>query len=339
MKGVVWIEKLGQEHKELVGKKCAHLGEMAQMGLRVPSGFALSVNAYKDFMRLSGAGEEIEKHLAGIDLRPENLGAFKDVSRVLRGIVESKKIPDELEDSILSHYRELNERLGMRDVAVSVRSAGAVSHPGQYETCLNVKGEKDLLEKVKKVWSSTFNMVSLTSRSRHGLPLGSDPIGVAVLKMVNAKAAGVLFTVDPNNGNASRMIIEANWGLGESVVSGNARPDFLVLDKATLKPVEKTLGTKESYIGFGALGTKEVETPVDMRRQLCISDEEAAELGRLGKVLEEHFNVPQDCEWAIDQDLVFPMNILLLQTRAEVVAKQKDPVDKVLDMMLSRMGT
>jgi pyruvate, water dikinase len=337
MKWIFRIEKLNQQHNDLVGKKCANLGEMAQMGMRVPPGFALTVNAYKDFMKLTGAGEEIREYLAGVELESDSLKTFREAGEKLRDIVESKEIPPEMQEMILTHYRELNEKLGMRDVAVSVRSAGIVSHPGQYETHLNVKGEAELLQNIKRVWSSTFNMTALTSRKRHDLPLETDPIGVAVLKMVNAKSAGVLFTADPNTGDTSRMIIEANWGLGESVVSGNARPDIFFIDKATLKPVEQTLGAKETYITFDAHGTKEIKTPEEMCARFCVSEEEAAEIGRLGKCLEEHFNAPQDSEWAIDRDFTFPENVILLQTRAEVIAKPKDPVDKLLDMMMSRL--
>jgi pyruvate,water dikinase len=339
MKWIFRIEKLNQQHHDLVGKKCANLGEMARIGMRVPPGFALTVNAYKDFMKLTGAGEEIREYLADIELESDSLKAFKEVGEKLRNIVESKEIPPEMQDMILTHYRELNEKLGMRDVAVSVRSAGTISHPGQYETHLNVKGEAELLQNIKRVWSSTFNMTALTSRKRHDLPLETDPIGVAVLKMVNAKSAGVLFTADPNTGDTSRMIIEANWGLGESVVSGDARPDILILDKASLKPVEQTLGGKETYITFDAHGTKEMKTPEDMCAGFCVSEEEAAEIGRLGKRLEEHFNAPQDSEWAINRDFTFPENVILLQTRAEVIAEPKDAVDKLLDMMMPRLGS
>jgi pyruvate,water dikinase len=225
----------------------------------------------------------------------------------------------------------------MEEMAVSTRSAGAASHPGQYETHLNVRGDLDVIEKIKKVWASTFNPRSLSARKHAGAPLETDPIGVAVLKMVNARTAGVLFTADPNTGNTSRMIIEANWGLGESVVGGEALPDTYILDKQSLNIIDRKLGTKSRYVAFKEAGVAEMDTPTEKSCAFCLSDEEAEEIGRLGKVLESHFDVPQDAEWAVDQDLDFPENVILLQTRPEVIAQKRTPADQVVDLMLTRL--
>jgi pyruvate,water dikinase len=168
--------------------------------------------------------------------------------------------------------------------------------------------------------------------------LESDPIGVAVLKMANARSAGVLFTADPNTGDRSKMIIESNWGLGESVVGGQSMPDVFVIDKDALKPLQKTLGSKKYLVRFKDVGVVEEETPLEMREQYSLTDAELSEIGRLGKALEAHFDVPQDTEWAIDQDFDFPDSVILLQTRPEIIAQQKDPVDQVLDMMTSQFG-
>ena len=134
----------------------------------------------------------------------------------------------------------------------------------------------------KKVWSSTFNPRSISARKRAGVPLESDPIGVAVLKMVNARTAGVLFTADPNTGNTTRMIIEANWGLGESVVGGEAMPDVYILEKESLEVIEKKLGTKGKYITFKETGVEELDTPDEKSCTFCLGDDELKEIGRLG---------------------------------------------------------
>ncbi|MEJ2729787.1 MAG: PEP/pyruvate-binding domain-containing protein [Deltaproteobacteria bacterium] len=283
---ISWFEEFGQDCNDLVGKKCANLGEMTRLGLRVPPGFALSVDAYKDFMSLTGAGEEIKQYLSKAGYSFEKIQHFNEASAELRDIVESKELPSKMKETILSYYEELCNRCEVNEAAVAARSAGAASHPGQYETHLNVRGKTDLIEKIVKVWSSSFNPRSLSSRHRLGLPLESDPIGVAVLKMVNARAAGVLFTADPNTGDRSKMAEE--------------------------------------------------ETPFEKKTAYCLSDEEAKEIGRLGKLLEAHFNVPQDSEWAIDEDFAFPESVILLQTRPEVIAQRKKPVDQVVDMMLTR---
>lgn len=332
------MEELGQEFNNRVGKKCANLGEMAKIGLRVPPGFALSLDAYRQFMSETGADKEINQYLNGLTHGFETIDHFNEASAELRRIVESKKMPGEMKDRILAYYQEIGRKCNAERVAVSTRSAGASSHPGQYETHLNVIGEADLIKHIIKVWSSTFNARSLSARKRLGLPLGSDPIGVAVIKMVNARSAGVLFTADPNTGNRSIMIIEANWGLGESVVGGEALPDVYVLDKESLEIVDTRLGSKKRCITCQEVGVAEVETAPDQCDAFCLSDKEVKEIGRLGKILEAHFGVPQDTEWAIDQDLQCPESVILLQTRAEVIAEQKKPVDRILDLMLSRLG-
>ncbi len=331
---IFWIEELGQEHGEIVGKKCGNLGEMAKIGLLVPPGFALSVEAYKDFMIQTNARGEIQNYLSQLSGNIETIEQFNQASRDIRQIVESKEMPEAMKDTILSFYDGLCRRCDCI-VAVSTRSAGPVSHPGQYETYLNVKGKADLLEKIKKVWASSFNPRSLAFRKRKGLPLENDPIGVAVLKMVNARAAGILFTADPNTGDISRMIIEANWGLGESVVSGELMPDVYILKKDTFEIIEKRLGKKSKYVTCQDLGVAEEECPADLSCSYCLGDEEAKEIGKVGILLEKHFGMPQDVEWAIDRDLPFPKNIILLQTRAEVIAQKKAPVDQVVDMMLT----
>lgn len=333
---VFWFEELGQEHCEIVGKKCGHLGEMAKIGLLIPPGFALSVGAYKDFLVQTNAIEEIKDYLCRLSGEMENIQQFSQASRDIRQIAESKEMPDAMKELILSYYDDLCRKCNCADIAVSTRSAGPVSHPGQYETYLNVKGRADLLEKIKKVWASSFNPRSLAFRKRKGLPLENDPIGVAVLRMVNARTAGIVFTADPNTGDTSRMIIEANWGLGESVVGGEAMPDVYVLNKEGLEIVEKKLGKKSRYVTCKELGVAEEDCPTDLSNAFCLRDEEAKEIGRLGILLEKHFGAPQDVEWAIDRDLELPKNIILLQTRAEVIARKKAPVDQVVDLMLSR---
>lgn len=332
---IFWLEELRQEHNDFVGKKCANLGEIAKVGLPIPPGFALSIKAYQDFMVGTNAILEIKDYLHKLGDNIEGIEQFNEASKEIRQIVESKEMPHAIEETILSYYDALCQKCNLGNVAVSTRSAGPVSHPGQYETYLNVKGKADLLEKVKKVWASSFNSRSLAFRSRKGLPLESDPIGVAVLRMVNARTAGIVFTADPNTGDTSKMIIEANWGLGESVVSGELMPDVFILDKESLQVRERKLGPKLRYVRFKEMGVVEEETPSDKRSAFCLNDAEIAEVGRLARILEQHFGGPQDAEWAIDQDSVFPANIVLLQSRPAVIAQKKAPVDQVVDLMLN----
>lgn len=333
-KYVFWLSELGKEHSAVMGKKCANLGEILKLKLQAPHGFAISVEAYRDFLSETGAAGEIRKSLSRFSGGLRNIDIYNKVSEELHAIVIAQDIPRGMKESILSYYRELCQKCGADRAAVSTRSAGPLSRPGQYETYLNVIGEPDLLAKIKMVWASSFNPRSLAYREQRAMPLESDPIGVAVLKMVYARAAGVLFTAEPNTGDTTKMIIEANWGLGESVVSGEAMPDIYILNKANLELTGKTLGQKTKYVTFKETGIIEETTPLDKRATYCLRDEEIREIGRMGKILEEHFGVPQDIEWAIDRDFAFPESVLLLQTRAAKIKPPKSPIDQVADLMI-----
>ena len=335
-KWIYWLEELGKEDNDLVGKKCANLGEIAKAGLPVPKGFCLSVGAYGIFMELTGAAEEIRRHLETHKPTADDVEGIRTLSRVMRQTVESKLLPPEMSDTLLSYYGELCDQACVLDVAVSTRSAGAVSHPGQYETYLNVKGKNDLLDKVRKVWASTFNERSLAFRIKKGLPLGNEPIGVAILAMVQARSAGIAFSADPNTGDTSKIIVEANWGLGESVVSGELMPDRWVVDKETLEIRESTLGKKDKATVCLECGVEDAEISPEKACSFCLTPDEIKEIAKLANRLEEHFGLPQDIEWAVAEDQPVP-NIVLLQTRPVVIAKQ-DPVDQVLDLMVGMLN-
>ncbi|MCZ7662770.1 MAG: PEP/pyruvate-binding domain-containing protein [Thermoleophilia bacterium] len=337
-KWVFWLDELGQEHNELVGRKSANLGEMTKIGAPVPPGFALSMAAYERFLDETGALGELRRCLEHSGGAATDFGRLSEMSDNLRQILESRPMPQEMGAVILSYYRRMCETAGIADVAVATRSAGAQSRPGQYESYLNVRGETDLLEKIKRVWSSSFNVRSLSASLRDGGPSARNPISVCVLKMVNARVAGIAFTADPNTGDPSRIIVEANWGLGESVVSGESTPDRFVLEKEGLVVHEKVLGAKAKVVSCSAMGTHEEDLSPEKAAAFCLTDEEAIEIGRLAKILEAHFdNTPQDLEWAIDDDLEAPENIVLLQARPAKIVKRKDAADMILDHMLSSL--
>jgi pyruvate,water dikinase len=295
---ISWLEDLTQGDSESVGRKCANLGELTRAGFQVPPGFALRLGAYETFLETSGAGDQIRRYLAGFDAdpnEPKELPRFSEAAQAIRGIVEAKPMPDVIADELAACYDRLCERAGVEDVPVATRSAGPASHPGQYESYLNVWGRNEVMENVIKVWSSTFNTRSLIARARKELPLESDPIGVAVLMMVDADAAGVMFTAEPNTADATRMIIEGSRGLGEIVVSGAVIPDNWTVDASIFAISDRRIASEG---------------------QECLSDEEVIEIAKIGKLVEAHFGRPQDIEWAVDRSL--PSNpVFVLQARPE----------------------
>jgi pyruvate, water dikinase len=333
-KWVYRFDEVGSEHNDIVGKKCAQLGEMTRAGFRVPPGYALSVEAYKIFMTKSGALEEIREYMKDFKADPGNskdLPKYDKASKIIRTILETKEIPKDMAALIGEYYDELCEIAHVKDVPVATRSAGAASHPGQYETFLYIRGKADLMKNIIKVWSSTFNQRSIHARHRLGLPLDWDPIGVAVLKMVNAKAAGVMFTLNPANGDVSKVMIEGNWSLGESVVSGSVTPDEWTIDKVVLEIIKKTISKKTTECIFEARSgeVQMVDIPLDRQDIPCLNNDEVLELAKIGKKLEQYYGTAQDIEWVIDNDLPFPENIFLVQTRPETIWSKKQTETKL----------
>jgi pyruvate, water dikinase len=332
-KWIYWLNEVCQDHNNIVGKKCANLGELTKGGFRVPPGFALGVEAYKRFANETDVTKRLLEFLDTFRADPDNVAdtmKYEEASQTMRNIAESIKMPPDMEETIKNYYGELCKIAGRENIFVATRSAGPLSHPGQYETYLNVSGADDVVFNVIRVWSSTFNTRSIIARARLNMPMHYDPIGVAVLTMVDAKAAGVMFTVNPVNGDESKVAIEGSYGFGEAVVSGSVTPDRYLVDKITFEMDEKVISDKGSEFVYNP-ETKEMEykeLPPDERKRQCLEDREVLELTRLAKLVEQHFGCPQDVEWSISKSLPFPENIFLVQARPESVwgKKKKESV-------------
>jgi pyruvate,water dikinase len=307
---ISWLEDLTQADSGKVGRKCANLGELTRAGFNVPAGFAICLQAYQEFLETTGAGETIREYFASFEADPDDpkqLAKYHEASAVVRKIVESTDMPGPIGEGLADYYQRLCGRTGTGEVPVATRSAGPASHPGQYESFLNVCGLGDVSQNVIKVWASTFNTRSLVARARKGLPLDSDPIGVAVLTMVDADAAGVMFTADPTTADAGRMIIEGSPGLGETVVGGAVIPDNWTVDATRLVIIGRKIAPRAAAPGR----SDEAGGP-----EGCLLDEEVIEIARVGKLIEKHFGKPQDIEWAVDRG-ARSNPVFILQTRPE----------------------
>jgi pyruvate,water dikinase len=337
---IFWFDELEKEHNDIVGKKCANLGEMTRMGLSVPPGFAISIDMYRNFVQETGAEDEMFSYIKEFgEAKGAGIQIFKEMSKNLRGAIEGKEMLPSARESIASYYRELCDKTGSENVAVSVRSAGTESRPGMFETYLNVRGIEEVLENVKKVWASAFTPRAIAFRVNKGLPVLGDELGVAVPKMVNAGASGIAFTVNPVDGDASKIIIEANWGLGEGVVSGDESVDVFEVDKNSLDIPSKRTGNKMRGVFCTETGADWADIPIKIQRIPCISDKEIIEIARVAISAEEFLKSPQDMEWAIDKDMNFPRNIFWLQTRpAKVAARKVDsPTNYIADLMAKKL--
>lgn len=336
-KNIYWLDEIGEEYNDIVGKKSANLGEALKVnGIHIPSGFTISISACKEFINKTGIDEEIQQYFKKNFNEPIGIDQLENISQALRNIVESKEMPPDLKDSIAKYYRSLCEKYESTDIGVSVRSAGTESHPGQYDTFLNVKGVEQVLQKVIKVWSSIFNTRSLSFVILNALPIDKcPPIGVCVLGMVQARSAGVCLTVHPGTGDETQALIESNWGLGESVIGGIVSPDRYIVDRIERQVIEKVPGQKLKQVVMINDGVVEERVSTNMRKKFSLSDEEVIGILELAEKMEAHFGVPQDVEWAIDESLPVDSNVVLLQTRPQIsIPKKKTNTDKIIDKML-----
>ncbi|MFQ6064496.1 MAG: phosphoenolpyruvate synthase [Candidatus Bathyarchaeia archaeon] len=326
-KFVIWFEELGKEDIPLVGGKNANLGEMIQAGIPVPPGFAVTAQAYEKFIVGTGIADKIYKTIEETTAGTESPKQFEEASKRVRKIIESTPMPKEIQKPIKEAYNKLSKKADMAQVFVAVRSSATAedlpdaSFAGQQETYLNVRGEDELVSRTLKCWSSLFTPRAIFYRTEKGFRHEDVLISVGVQKMVDAQAAGVMFTINPVTGEEDHIVIEANWGLGETVVSGEVTPDHYVVDKKSLHIVERKISRKTvEHIRNRTTGeTKEVRVPEERQEKPCLTDEEVVKLAELAKRIEEYYGVPQDIEWALDRNLSFPENVFIVQSRPETV--------------------
>ncbi|MEM1521469.1 MAG: phosphoenolpyruvate synthase [Thermofilaceae archaeon] len=329
---ILWFEELTKDDVPLVGGKNANLGEMIRAGIPVPPGFAVTAYAYRKFIEETGIRDEIQKILRE-RVRPGASAPedYIEASREIRELIENTPMPKDIEEAIRKAYRELCERLGKAEEFVAVRSSATAedlpdaSFAGQQETYLNVKGEDEVVEKVKKCWSSLFTPRAIFYRESKGFAHEKVLISVAVQKMVNSRSAGVMFTIHPVTGEKDKIVIEGAWGLGESVVAGKVTPDEWVVDKNTLQIVERRVSEKVRELVRDPATGRNIEREVELGRRNApaLNDDEVRMLAELAVKIEKHYGRPMDIEWAVDRDLKFPESVFIVQARPETVWSAK----------------
>lgn len=317
---VLWFKEIGREDIPLVGGKCANLGELVvRIGVPVPEGFAVSAYAYQVFLKRTKAAKIIEALLSDMDMA--DMESLQDVSRKIRKHVEGLSMPKEMEKEILEAYQELCKHVGKKSVAVAVRSSATAedlpgaSFAGQQDTFLNIT-QKNLLTSIKKCWSSLFTPRAIVYRKEKGFSHDEVLISVAVQELIFSKASGVMFTLEPVSGVKNKVVINASWGLGEAIVSGQVTPDEYVVEKGTFRIMENNVVKKDKQIVSDEKGsTKWTAVPKQMQNRPALSDKTIIRLAQYGVQIENHYGVPQDIEWAVDEkDRIF-----ILQARPETV--------------------
>ena len=314
---VRWFETLTAADVALVGGKNASLGEMtrslAGQGVRVPDGFATTARAYRDFLAANGLPERIGEQIEAL-----HRGAHvAEVGAAIRRLVLAADLPTHLAQAVREAYRRLGTRLGRTDPDVAVRSSATAedlpeaSFAGQQETFLNVRGEEAVLDACRRCYASLFTDRALSYREHHGFDHLKVALSVGVQQMVRSDqaGAGVAFTLDTDSGFPRVVLVNAAFGLGESVVAGTVDPDEYqvfkpLLDEPDRSPViSKQVGgkaTKVVYSTEGSSPTTTVETSEQERASFVLDDEEIVQLARWATTVEQHYGRPMDLEWAKD---------------------------------------
>ncbi|MGC8660643.1 MAG: PEP/pyruvate-binding domain-containing protein [Desulfomonilaceae bacterium] len=327
---VIPFENCDNSMVDRVGGKCASLGELMKARIPVPPGFAITTATYEQFLAENSLKNRILERLNGLD--HECLPDLETASKDIRTWIESGTISEPLEDIIASEYRVLARRARIPALPVAVRSSATAedlpgaSFAGQQDTYLWIRGVDQLLDRIKKCWSSLFSPRAIAYRLKMGFDHSAVLISVAVQKMVRSFTAGVMFTLNPATGDRATVVIDSNYGYGESVVSGEVTPDQFHVNKITMDVVKKTISDKKIYYTTDPESDEVLKLELNPERQTSQSllDEEVIELAKVGKLIEKHYGRPMDIEWATEKGLPYKGEIFILQSRPETVWSQKE---------------
>jgi pyruvate,water dikinase len=299
------IEDLSRSDVAWAGGKGANLGELTRAGLPVPAAFVVGAPAYAAFVDAPGLREQIREQLAAAD--PEDTQALEAAASSARALLLAEPLPAWLVTEVAAGLARLSP--GDPQAPVAVRSSAtaedtaSASFAGMNETYLNVRGAAAVAEAVRSCWASLFGTRTVYYRARKQLGQADMDIAVVVQLQIPSARAGVMFTVDPASGDTDRIVVEGSLGLGESVVSGQVRPDRYVLDKGTLAIVSREVNPKTVVVEpLAEGGTRTREPGPEEAARPALSDDEVRLIGELGRRVEEHYGSAQDTEWAIDPE-------------------------------------
>lgn len=299
---ILWFDDISKDDIPRAGGKGANLGELTRAGIPVPPGFVVGAPAYDYFLERNDLRPRIASLLAGAD--PKNVQGLQVLSQEAKGLIAGVELPSELRDAIAAAY----ERLGGGPVAVrssaTAEDLPQASFAGQQLTFLNVQGVPHAVEAVRACWASLFEAHAIAYRAQSGFDHLEVAIAVVVQRMVQSERSGIMFTCNPVTGDRDQLVIEAVWGLGEAAVSGMVTPDTYIVDKASLAVLDRTEAEQEQELVHDPQSAGEEanvwrDVPPERRAHPKLSDDEIAELARLGLRVEAHYGHPQDIEWAM----------------------------------------
>lgn len=330
--GIKWFKELSKGDVGIAGGKGANLGEMTQAGLPVPPGFTITTPAYRRFTEATRVLGQIKELIQDLDV-DDNAALLKAAEDAKR-IVVAAEMPKDVAKLIADAYNKLCKQEG-EELYVAVRSSATAedtaeaSFAGMNETFLNVYGEKDVLEAVKKCWASLYGARVIFYRVKRGFESWGMEMGVIVQKMVDADKAGVAFTQNPSTGAPNELIIEAAFGLADPVVAGQVSPDYYLVDKNTLSVLDKQIKIKKFKRVRRDGRTVDIDLPEEEGGSQVLTEDEIARVAKVCRDIHNHYGSGQDIEWAIEHDKVYivqsrPITTGLAEAMGEVTQEQAE---------------
>jgi pyruvate,water dikinase len=326
MKRIASIDELGLHDIQIAGGKAANLGELTSAGFNVPPGFVLTTAAYDYFIEQKGLSRKVDKALEAVNVADDR--SLQDASSSIRTAFEKIEIPLDLKNEVLREYKKLFKDHHERRF-VAVRSSATAedlptaSFAGQQDTFLNVSSPEDLLDKVRKCWSSLFTPRAIAYRSSKGFDRMKVKLAVVVQRMISSEVSGIMFTVDPNS-ELPHIIIEAGYGLGEAMVGGKVTPDTYVVDKFHRKILNKRIAKQTWKLVRGKNGDSvRDEVDVELAARQKIMDEQILALADIGNQIELHYDKPMDIEWCIENGEIF-----VVQARPVTTLSSNSKIEK-----------
>ena len=343
---VIWLRELDDRSAHEAGPKIARLGQLRRLGMRVPDGFAVSVNAFTRFFRETGLSARIDALLAA----EASGGALGRVAAAILAMIAETKMPPAVSSAIDAAYNLLCLESKRANLPVAVRSSATGedsatrSFAGQYVTHLGIHGGDRVVEAVKSCWASMFSEHALHYRAEHDVSYLQSPMAVGVLSLVKARSAGVAFSIHPVSGNRSRMVIEGSWGWGEAVVQGLVTPDHAELDSEDGRLLDYVTADKRIVSAVDPDGGRviEQEMPPHLRHARVLDEDELAALFVAMKTIEGHYKVPIDVEWVVDESRRSGEPLTIVQTRpittvGEVAPTRLDPLAYTMKYAMGRL--
>jgi pyruvate,water dikinase len=327
-KAIVWFNEITKNDIPIVGGKGANLGEMTRFGIPVPPGFVVAATAYFDFLKQTGLVDKIRRLLEPLDVNDSR--KLQQTAEKVQQLILKAAMPSKLAQEIEQAYIKLGRGLVAVRSSATAEDLPEASFAGQQRTFLNVEGEKEVVKAVQGCWASLFEARAIFYREEQDFDHFKVGIAVPVQRMVQSEASGVMFTVEPVTSDSGQIVIEAVYGLGEAIVSGEVNADLYTIDKERLKIISKRSSWQDrKMVRNPKTGERDtniwVLIPESEQNQQKITDAQIAKLAWMGKHLEYLYQFPQDIEWAEENGKIF-----IVQTRPVTTIKETAEVEPEL---------